>query len=411
MSLESALDEERREVLNLLEGRPANHGISGRSPPPPIRTASPVPPVRSMLDVDSAQPRHGSIAGVNTGITNPPLSAPLTGSMLNPYSPPATKVSYGASASPVDGATGLHRTHSDASTSGSHKPRAGSDNNSNNSNLPYSKDQFDMTSTVSGQALPKRVTQKGKKISSMASIMQGQELEPVYPSNRERGRHNSTAGLMGPHSSRSPSSRLNRRSDSPGTRMLNNNSFNPMPIPNKFVSDSGKVIDLNNAYRKLSNANFIKSGSALSSQSAQDPAVRARLDSGEVLSPSGEIRLQKDYYDENDEDAVETSDEGRTSDEEAWGSRGRKRGRFKEARDNGSRSTSPQPVQSLLAAAEEERMYCVFINLSTYAELDRDQCLHQVQGQVSFGACSHSHRPYGGENRVEEGRSASQYEL
>ena len=354
MSLESALDEERREVLNLLEGRPANHGISGRSPPPPIRTASPVPPVRSMLDIDSAQPRHASVAGVNAGITAPPLSAPLHGSMLNPYSPPATRLSHSAHTSPVDGASGLHRTSSDASTNSANRPRAGSDNAK--ANLPYSKDQFDMTSTVSGHALPKRVTQGGKKISSMASIMQGQELEPVYPLNRDRGRHNSTAGLMGPHSSRSPSSRLNRRSDSPGTRMLNSNSFNPMPVPNKFVSDSGKVIDLNNAYRKLSDANFMKSGSALSSQSAQDPAVRARLDSGEVLSPSGEVRLQKDYYGEDDEDAVESSDEGRTSDEEAWGARGRRRGRSKKARDDGeSRSTSPLPAQSLLAAAEEER--------------------------------------------------------
>ena len=355
MSLESALDEERREVLNLLEGRPANHGISGRSPPPPIRTASPAPVVRSMLDVGSAQPRHGSIAGINTGITSPPLSAPLTGSMLKPYSPSSTKVSHSAQTSPVDGASsGLHRTQSDASTHAPSRPRAGSDNMK--SNFPYSKDQFDMTSTVGGQAMPKRVTQGGKKLSSMASIMQGQELEPVYSGNKDRGRHNSTAGLMGgPHSSRSPSSRLNRRSDSPGTKILNSNSFNPLPIPNKFVSDTGKVIDLSNAYRKLSDANFIKSGSALSAQSAQDPAVRARLDSGEVLSPTGEARLQKDYYTEDDEDAVESSDDGRTSDEDAWGLRGRRRGRTKKSRADSSRSTSPRPAQSLLAAAEEER--------------------------------------------------------
>ena len=354
MSLESALDEERREVLNLLEGRPANHGISGRSPPPSIRTDSPAPAIRSMLDVGSTQPRHGSIAGINTGITSPPLSAPLTGSMLNPYSPPSTKVSYSVQTSPVDGASsGLHRTQSDASSNSPARPRAGSDNMK--SNFPYSKDQFDMTSTVSGQAMPKRVTQGGKKLSSMASIMSGQELEPVHPINKDRGRHNSTAGLMGSHSSKSPSSRLNRRSDSPGTRILNNNSFNPLPIPNKFVSDTGKVIDLSNAYRKLSDANFMKSGSTLSAQSLQDPAVRARLDSGEVLSPTGEVRLQKDYYHEDNEDAVESSEEGRTSDEEAWGSRGRRRGRSKEGRNDESRSTSPRPAQSLLAAAEEER--------------------------------------------------------
>ena len=353
MSLESALDEERREVLNLLEGRPANHGISGRSPPAPIRTSSPNPPVRSMLDIDVGAPRHMSVASANPGAPSPLRSAPLTGSMLDPYSPPPTKTSHNAGISPSEGSSqGLHRTHSDASAHAPRRPRAGSDTKST---LPYSKDQFDMTSTVSGQAMPKRVTQGGKKISSMASIMQGQELDPVYmPVPRDRGRHNSTAGILGPHSSRSPSSRLNRRSDSPGTSILNNNSFNPMPLPNKFLSDSGKVIDLSTAYRKLSDANFIKAGSNLSAVSEQDSAARARLDSGEILSPTGEIRLQKDYY-EDGEDAVESSDEGRTSEEEAWGARGRRRSRKKKGTGGNSNEPSPLPVQSLLAAAEEER--------------------------------------------------------
>ena len=355
MSLESALDEERREVLNLLEGRPAHHGISGRSPPPPLRTISPTPPVRSMLDVDPVRPRHASIATANSGITNPPLSAPLTGSMLDPYSPPPEKVVHSAQSSPVDGeASSLHRTRSDASATNLNRPRAGSDNSK--TNFPYSKDQFDMTSTVSGQAMPKRVTQGGKKMSSMASIMQGQELEPIFPTtNRDRGRHNSTAGVMGPHSSRSPSSRLNRRSDSPGTRMLNTNSFNPLSVPNRYFSETGKVIDLSNAYRKLSDANFIKSGSTLSTQSIENTANRARLDSGEVLSPTGEVRLQKDYYNEDEEDAVESSDDAPSSDEEAWGVRGRKRGRSHRSRGDSSASTSPRGAQSLLAAAEEER--------------------------------------------------------
>ena len=353
--------------MNLLEGRPANFGSSAKAVPAAIRTASPTAPVRSMLDIGPAAPRHGSIAGINSGVTSPLRSAPLTGSMLDPQSspPPRTSQSTGQS-SPVDAVPqgeGLHRTRSDASTHAYARPRSGS------GSFPYSKSQFDMTPTVSGQALPKRVTQGGKRgLSSMASIMQGQELEPILK-GRDGGRHNSTAGILGPKHSRSPSSRLNRRSESPGTAMLNNNSFNPMPTPGKFLSDTGKVIDLNNAYRKLSDANFLKSGSSLSAIPPKDAATRARVDSGEALSPTGEIRLRKDYYDD-DEDVIESSDEPGTSDEEAWGSRPRGRSRRKKDGDDLARDDStseglrspkvsgnqnPRVASSLLAAAEEER--------------------------------------------------------
>ena len=364
MSLESAMDEERREVMNILEGRPAHFGNSTKGQPAPIRTASPAAPVRSMLDIGPATPRHGSIAGINTGITSPLRSAPLTGSMLDQHSSPPSYASHGTgSSSPVDAplqGEGLHRTQSDASSRAPTRPRSGS------GNFPYSKRQFDMSTTVSGQALPKRVTQGGKKgLSSMASIMQGHELEPIVK-GRDSGRHNSTAGIIGSKHSRSPSSRLGRRSESPGTAMLNNNSFNPMPTPGKFLSDSGKVIDLNNAYRKLSDANFLKSGSSLSAIAPKDAATRARVDSGEALSPSGEIRLRKDYYD--DEDAIESSDEPGTSDDEAWGSKPRGRSRRKKDGDDSARDDSgglrspgmlgrqtPRFASSLLAAAEEER--------------------------------------------------------
>ena len=151
--------------------------------------------------------------------------------------------------------------------------------------------------------------------------------------------------------------------------MLNNNSFNPMPTPGKFLSDTGKVIDLNNAYRKLSDANFLKSGSSLSAIAPKDAADRARVNSGEALSPSGELRLRKDYY-EDGEDAIESSDEPGTSDEEAWGSRPRGRSRRKKDGDESIGDDSnneslkspkllgnqtPRFASSLLAAAEEER--------------------------------------------------------
>jgi hypothetical protein len=371
MSLESAIDEERREVMNILEGRPTQYNTVTADTG---RTSSPAPPVRSMLDIGPATARHGSIAGSAVGVITPPLrSAPLTRSMLDPSSSPPQQI-----ISSTEGGvpSGHHRAHSDASTIPPRfRPRAGSDRERGSGSLPYAENQFDMSKSVHGQALPKRVTQGGKKglgISSMASIMQGQELDPL-PMTRDQGRHNSTAGIMGLHSkSKSPSSRLSNRSQSPG---LNTNSFNLMSTPGTFVTDSGKVIDMNNAYRRLSDANFLKSGGQLSNLSTN---AAERAINGETLSSNGELRLQKDYYEngEGGEAAIESSDEEHTSDEEGWSlqnGRGRRRSRRKKGvgtdADNGDsdnesnrsagpagmgQSGGPKAAKSLLAAAEEE---------------------------------------------------------
>ena len=70
MSLEALLDEENKQVLAALD-----RDLRRPSSPLPkfrhARTATPPPPVRSMLDVDSPTPRHGSIAGIGVGVTNP----------------------------------------------------------------------------------------------------------------------------------------------------------------------------------------------------------------------------------------------------------------------------------------------------------------------------------------------------
>ena len=398
MSLESAADEERREVMNILEGRTTHNSPSIASGfRLNERTSSPAPPVRSMLDIgpDTA-PRHVSIAGPAAGVSAPLRSAPLVRSMLDPYSPPPTRITYntaGSSTTVVDPTLtepGLHRAQSDASA---HPPswrqRAGSDQQRGGGMLPYADNQFDMSSTVKGQALPKRVTQGGKKslgLNSMASILQGQELEPL-PRAGDQGRHNSTAGIIGAKS-RSPSSRINHRSQSPGGSMLNTNSFNLMPAPNTFTTYGGKVIDLNNAYRRLSDANLLKSGGHLSSLPVKSANERNPVGSGETLSPTGEVRLQKDYYRDHEagEAAIETSDEAHSTDEDAWNStvRGRRKARRKKELGGGAsdtedstndkhspskpppviktagpagmgRSGGPRMARSLLGAAEEER--------------------------------------------------------
>lgn len=372
------MDEERREVMNILEGRPTNYNISTYDQNG--RNSSPAPPVRSMLDIGPTAARHGSIAGTTVGITTPSVRGqPVARSMLDLSASPPKRVTHSVTNSPtapVHPAGGIHRAQSDASNNPPNwRPRAGSDQDRGGRALPYAENQFNMSSRIHGQAVPKRVTQGGKKgvgMNSMASIMQGQELEPL-PLTRDRGRHNSTAGILG-KKSKSPSSRLSNRSQSPGGTMLNTNSFNLMSTPGKFVTDGGKVIDMNNAYRRLSDANLLKSGGHLSSLPARKASERAR--NGETLSPTGEPRLQKDYYenDENGEAAIESSEDEISSDEDAWGSpseRGRRRGRRKKGAggaDAGNadsendrsgpagmgRVGGPKMAHSLMAAAEEE---------------------------------------------------------
>ncbi|MCJ1290957.1 hypothetical protein MMC34_002499 [Xylographa carneopallida] len=390
MSLESALDEERREVMNILEGRAAKSQTSpttlgyGQIGHP----SNPAPQIRSMLDVGPAGPRRSSLAGPAASAIAPPVrSTPVIRSMLDPQSSPPPRVSQSVTTSPAsnnsfDGAT-HHRAQSDASirSLSNSRPRASSDLQNDGAALPYAGNQFEMSSNVQGPSLPKRVTQGGKKglgISSMASIIQGQELEPQLKSG-DRGRHNSTASILGGigGKSKSPSSRLNPRSQSPGGTSLSS-SFNVMPVPGKFVTPGGAIIDMNNAYRRLSDANLLKSGGHLSNIPTLKGKEGTRVGSGESLSPTGEVRLQKDYYRTGGSGGavIESSDESdSTDDDDAWGptARGRKKVSRKKRVDSEAKKDSkegnsssgpagmgraggPRAVRSLLAAAEEERI-------------------------------------------------------
>jgi len=158
----------------------------------------------------------------------------------------------------------------------------------------------------------------------------------------------------------SPSSRIDGpgRSASPGGRKLNSNPLNLLPNPNQYVTDSGKAIDLNSAYRKLSDAALLRSGGAL----ADLPARKGdALPNGRKIAPDGGVRLEKDY--DEDDDVVESSDEDLSddisSDDDTWGEKGRgRRRRRKDSQSTGDESASDatrKPIKSLLAAAEEER--------------------------------------------------------
>ena len=330
MSLEAAADEERRMVLDQLEGKPKSPS-SGRSD-------SPVVPVRSMLDVSSGPvPRHGSIAGIGVGVTDGARGpqSPTYRSMLDITSP-ITSPTQQRAANPLPSPP-LAQPQSQRRSS------------------------IDSTNRVT-EVLPKATTvtaQVGRKAkecgpsTAMAAAISG-DLDSLPGFGRTtEGRHNSTVGVGA--KSRSPSSRIAPRSQSPITTVLGANlAAAPMPS-NAYVTNSGKVVDMDKAYRKLSD----------------------RSHGSSSFSTDGEnVRVHKDPVDDEDEEAVESSesDEPSTDEDEVTSeaSRGRRRSRRKKGssgsegdRDDSegvSESTlgmgqakGPREAKTLMAAAEEER--------------------------------------------------------
>lgn len=339
-SLESALAEEARDVVAILEGRNLKQTTRARAASPAGMAQS---PVRSMLDIgDISGPkaRHASVAGIGVGVTKPgaPLSSrePIR-SMLDTTSPP-----------PTPGSAEFNRART---TSKSPPPPITNPLVSppyNPSFNPEEAYQFDPLPSSDRGALPKRVSQGGKKQKgAMASVFGSS-------SGKREARHGSFLG--GPSKSRSPGP---GRSQSPAARMLNTNSMNLMTGPGKFmISDSGQVIDMDNAYRRLSDAALLKSAGSLSQLPSRKDYNK---DTGEQIAPDGGIRLAKDYQPPDLEDAIQSSDEEEddTNDELTGDSR-RGRGRTRKGSDEQDPSDDEEALEkrkpkSLLAAAEQER--------------------------------------------------------
>ncbi|KAH6894234.1 hypothetical protein B0T10DRAFT_589703 [Thelonectria olida] len=309
MSIEAMMDMERREVLALLENRPIAASNPSASPDR-MRSASPysIPrsPVRSMLDVDdpppaaSTSPRQRPVRSMLDTSSPPP---PSVRSMLDLDSPvPGPSKAAGTSTTPnspvsrkaepvrAQGAPGSHiRSFSDASQNPvDFGPRASAD--------PTAGYQFSgfLTHNAGGQHLPKRNTQGGKKkdnSGALAEALRTGDLSGLQiPGERRR---------LGANKSKSPDNRLSSRSRSPALTMT----------PGKAMLDDGQIVDLSNAYRRLSNTRLAYSGGTLS----QLP-TRKRDESAQ-----GHGRLIKDYMgpdgehlgSSEDDEPVSSDDEDR----------------------------------------------------------------------------------------------------
>jgi hypothetical protein len=301
-SLEAALDAEMKEVMGLLEGKQKAPGRRPDSPSVAQRAQSPgsaASPIRSMLDVDGNQRRSSS-----RGATGIPFAMPSSPRRVNPES------AY----------------------------------------------KFDMLPSMDAHALPKRVSQGGykdPKPRAMSSVYGNSSGFLVGGSGRDR--HNSANGPFARSKSGSPGP---HRSASPRTRTLSPTTAPAPTSSNTLVTDSGKRIDGDTAYRKLSDSALARSEGGLSTlpnRKGSDPVA------GTTTAPGGGVRLTTDD-DGEDSAVVESSDEG--SDSSDWddgsafaGSRKKERGRRRTRKESGGTDSMGREIitaKSLFATATQE---------------------------------------------------------
>lgn len=346
MSIEAMLDMERKEVLALLENRPQpKPSMQGamRSASP---YATPRSPVRSMLDVGDqpapSSPRQAPVRSMLDTTSPPP---PRVRSMLDTETPLSAAKPSGTSTTPnspvmtkaslAPATVGHTRSFSDATSNPvEFGPRAAAARNDPTLGYQFS----DIITRNTGQQLPKRNTQGGRKPSgnALSEALRNSDLSGLQiPGESERKR--SWFGGNNNRKSKSPHNRLGSRSRSPHiTQTLN---------PGTAMLDDGTVVDLSNAYRRLSDANLAYSTGSLSTL-----AMRNREN-----SQNG--RMIKDYLGPDGEPL------GSSEEDEPYSSDDEDRGRKKDPR-----SLNPDVVGqsgddkerrkslSLMAAAEEERM-------------------------------------------------------
>ncbi|KAF1845240.1 uncharacterized protein K460DRAFT_355080 [Cucurbitaria berberidis CBS 394.84] len=300
-SLEAAIDEEMREVVAILEGK---QKPGGRRPESPAeRAQSPASPMRSMLDVDDLGQRRSSSRG-STGI---PFAMPSSPRRVNPES------AY----------------------------------------------KFEMLPSIDAHAMPKRVSQGGKldlaaKPRAMSSVYG--KPSGFLGSSNGKDRNSPMRGTLVRSKSGSPAP---DRSTSPATRMLSPTPSATTPTSNNtFLTDSGKRIDMDTAYRKLSDSALARSEgglSALPNRKGSDPSK------GTTTAPGGGVRLTTDDDGDGDDSAVvESSDNDSDSSDwdDGWAPAQKKqRGRQRTRKESGGVDTMGREIitaKSLMAAAEAE---------------------------------------------------------
>jgi hypothetical protein len=206
-----------------------------------------------------------------------------------------------------------------------------------NTDLTSAYKFHDILPTNVGQALPpKRSSTSGvSRGGSIGEALRGSDLSNLMLPG-ESGR----PLAFRKNKSKSPNNRFSLRSSSP---FGNSSTKRSTQQQSTYMLDNGEVFDMNNAYRRLSDANLIYGGSSLAPLAARkkrdDSDGYGRI-AKDNLSPYGEL-----LPDESDDDVANSSDEENQ--------RGRKLTTRAESEDD--KSVPRTTAKSLLAAVEDER--------------------------------------------------------
>ncbi|KAK7742264.1 hypothetical protein SLS53_004407 [Cytospora paraplurivora] len=349
MSLEAALEEERREVEALIS--------AGSRPRPPsalssVRSSSPYnarSPVRSMLDI--AGPGK-SMLSMDSTPDSPSASGPANKQVFS--TPPSPVLAHNKLAHGSNASHPRHMSDAAARPVG-FGPRADAGRDLT------SEYQFsDIITANTGQAMPKRVSMGNKKSaqssSAMAHLVRGNDVSRI-PLPGDRGRTSNSGPTRLGSKSRSPHQNLALRSSSPAQPQNNLAGLSPAIralLEDTQAKDQKKAADMKNAYRRLSDANLVRSGGSLAEIGRKKKAD----------GQTGGGRLTKDYLSPDGDDVLEDSSDEHDNSSQEEGERGRKAARsfsfggLKPDADKkgGSKPCSASKAQSLLAAAEEERI-------------------------------------------------------
>ena len=301
MSLERALDDERKDVLDILEGRPRRSLESAGVP------SGTSPPVRSMLDIGTSSTQN--IPAVTAQGMNADSDST---NVLN--RPTMTSGSIKSTPS-LDQPTRKQTTSKTFHMPGFGAPSGTRRDRDKESVDPLKDYNFSMEPHVQGSASPRRASHEGKKplgMRSMAAVMQGQQLSPLSGGGF-RGRHNSADGI------------LRAKSMSPSSQSSDGLPSNP----DTYTTEGGKIIDMSTAHRRISDAAI-----------ADSSGGRARPNSSNVSLPTEEYSVQKDDdpNEEMGENAVDSSEDERYGGSSADDplSSGSARGRRRRRREKGS---------------------------------------------------------------------------
>ncbi|KAF3315258.1 hypothetical protein TWF173_004137 [Orbilia oligospora] len=412
MSLESALEEERLEILKLLERPSVPHKHSGGGNPPGISPTIPrSPPLVPRATSPARSPSRAtqSISGISSMII-----AAERGS--NSASPPPGQFAYSQRSRDSSPHGSLHSATSPAYGG----PRLLKDRDRDrdaSAFTPNADYQFNILPSTpnphfrraggggrAGKTPPVPSSPTSSPTTMHASLSQGHqdtlssiysESGPFQPGGMGLPSGSQVGGRqirLGSSSRRSGSpSMYHNRSASPHAGNLSLSplsspplNMNMVPPTKTLITENDTLIDLESAYRRLSDDALRNSGGSLATLPERGgTAGNIRASSGESISRDGGVRLEKDLTfmvgDDGREIAVESTDDSEySSDDDTESFRGRRSEKqplgavadslqqsqlittlhnsSKNPHRQSQKSTIPQrKTMSLLAAAEEER--------------------------------------------------------